>query len=102
MMSTFDQHGVRYLTAIANAFTYKYMGSLPETITLPARRRRLDGTRRVFSLIQVKNENQSDKHHNPINRKRRISHARNERSCSHLRQPHPSRGSREGTSEVWV
>jgi hypothetical protein len=47
MLSTFDQHGVRYLTAIANAFTYNYIGWLPETITLPARRRRVDGIRRV-------------------------------------------------------
>jgi hypothetical protein len=71
MMSTFDQHAEQYLTAMALAFDYNHIGWLQETITLPARRRRLGGIRRVFSLIQVKDENQSDKHHNPINRKRR-------------------------------
>ena len=58
MMSTFDQHAEQYLTAMALAFDYNHIGWLPETITLPARRRRLDGIRRVSSLIQVKDENQ--------------------------------------------
>jgi len=49
-----------------------------------ARRRRLDGVGRVLSLIQDKDENQSDQQHSPINRKRRISHVRNKRSSCHL------------------
>ena len=57
MMSTHDQHGERYGTATANAFEYKRIGSLQETITLPAIRRWLDGLRRLFPFIQVKNEN---------------------------------------------
>ena len=47
MMSAFHQHGVQYLTAKANAFTYNYVSWLPETITLPARRPRVDGRRGV-------------------------------------------------------
>ena len=69
MMSTFDQHGEQYLTAIALAFAYNYIRWLPETITLPARRRRVDGIRRVLSLIQVNNENHADKQHNPSGEK---------------------------------
>ena len=47
MMSTFDQHGVQYSTAIASAFTYNYIGWFPEIITLPTRRGLVDGIRRV-------------------------------------------------------
>jgi hypothetical protein len=52
-VSTFDQHDERYLTAMALAFDYNHIGWLPATITPPAGRRRLDGIRRVVSLIEV-------------------------------------------------
>jgi hypothetical protein len=55
-MSTYDQPGERYGTAMAKAFEYKHIGWLLVAITLPAVRRRQDGAAKVFSFIQAKNE----------------------------------------------
>jgi len=71
MMSTFDQHGVQYLTAIASAFTYNYMGWFREIITLPARWRRVDGIRRgprksrlIMKITQTSNTIHPEKKEN--------------------------------------
>jgi hypothetical protein len=68
-MSTFDQRAERYLTAMPLATDYNHIGRLPATITPPARRRRVDGIRRVDSLFQVEKENHGDKQHNPCKEK---------------------------------